>query len=103
MIAEIKDFKTITLRGLEEKKNLVEIMNQVMKDKGLKTGQSVIEIIISDYSNKILEREAVKEKRQNERNNYYAATEKREAKIMELSGTIKAVKLAFVLLNNTEV
>ena len=49
MIANEKEFRTITLRGLDEKPEIVAIMNKVMKTHGLKTGQSVIERIIIDY------------------------------------------------------
>lgn len=103
MIAETKDFKTITLRGLEEKKNLVEIMNQVMQTKGLKTGQSVIEFIISDYAQKLAELEAIKLKREGERQRYYKWSSQKEDKIEELSTTIKTIKDAFALLNKTEI
>lgn len=103
MIAETKDFKTITLRGLEEKKNLVEIMNQVMQTKGLKTGQSVIEFIISDYAQKLAELEATKEKREEERQRYYKWSSQKEDKIEELSTTLKTIKAAFALLNKTDI
>lgn len=102
MIAETKDFKTITLRGLEEKKNLVEIMNQVMQTKGLKTGQSVIEFIISDYAQKLAELETVKQKREEERKKYYNWSSQKEDKIEELSTILKTVKEAFKLINKTE-
>ena len=102
MIAETKDFKTITLRGLEEKKNLVEIMNQVMQTKGLKTGQSVIEFIISDYAQKLTELETVKQKREEERKNYYNWSSQKEDKIEELSTILKTVKDAFKLLNKAD-
>lgn len=102
MIAETKDFKTITLRGLEEKKNLVEIMNQVMQTKGLKTGQSVIEFIISDYAQKLTELETVKQKREEERKKYYNWSSQKEDKIEELSTILKTVKDAFKLLNKAD-
>ena len=102
MIAETKDFKTITLRGLEEKKNLVEIMNQVMQTKGLKTGQSVIEFIISDYAQKLAELETVKQKREEERKKYYQWSSQKEDKIEELSTILKTVKDAFKLLNKAD-
>lgn len=102
MIAETKDFKTITLRGLEEKKNLVEIMNQVMQTKGLKTGQSVIEFIISDYAQKLAELETVKQKREEERKKYYQWSSQKEDKIEELSTILKTVKDAFKLLTKAD-
>lgn len=102
MIAETKDFKTITLRGLEEKKNLVEIMNKVMHVQGLKTGQSVIEFIISDYAQKIDELEYIKAKRKAENQNYYQWRNEKEAETEGLKQTIKAVKFAFKRIEETE-
>lgn len=103
MIAESKDFKTITLRGLEEKKNLVEIMNKVMQVQGLKTGQSVIEFIISDYAQKLEELEHVKAKRNAENQNYYQWRGQKEEEVAKLSNVIKVVKNAFSLLDKIEV
>ncbi|WP_298358820.1 hypothetical protein [Runella sp.] len=103
MIAESKDFKTITLRGLEEKKNLVEIMNKVMQTKGLKTGQSVIEFIISDYGQKLAELETIKEKREEERKKYYKWSSEKEDTIEELSLILRTIKGAFALLHKAEV
>ncbi|WP_162793674.1 hypothetical protein [Runella rosea] len=103
MIAESKDFKTITLRGLEDKKNLVEIMNQVMKQEGLKTGQAVIEFIIADYAKKAARLEEVTRKREAEKKQYYQwqATNEEESEI--LKGKLKTIKTAFQLLNEVDI
>jgi hypothetical protein len=103
MIAESKDFKTITLRGLEDKKNLVEIMNQVMKQEGLKTGQSVIEFIITDYAKKAARLEEVTEKREAERKKYYQWSEKNQEENEILKGKLKTIKTAFQLLNEVDI
>ena len=103
MIAESKDFKTITLRGLEDKKNLVEIMNQVMKQEGLKTGQSVIEFIIADYAKKAARLQEVTEKREAERRQYYQWQAKNEEENEILKGKLKTIKTAFQLLNEPDI
>ena len=77
-------------------------MNQVMQTKGLKTGQSVIEFIISDYAQKLAELETVKQKREEERKKYYNWSSQKEDKIEELSTILKTVKEAFKLINKTE-
>lgn len=48
----LKEFSTITLRNLDKDSNadIIEIMNQVMNDTNIKTGQSVIEYIVRDYA-----------------------------------------------------
>ena len=77
-------------------------MNQVMQTKGLKTGQSVIEFIISDYAQKLTELETVKQKREEERKKYYQWSSQKEDKIEELSTILKTVKDAFKLLNKAD-
>lgn len=102
MIAETKDFKTITLRGLEEKPEVVKIMNDVMTKEGLKTGQSVIEFIITDYDKKAKELEAKKEKYENFYHNHYKVVDRQEKEIETLKAALKALKNAFQLINSIE-
>lgn len=94
MIANTKDFRTITLRGLDEKPNIVGTMNEVMKQQGLKTGQAVIEFIINNYTQLQQELNTVKAKREVERQNYYKWSSERDDEITGLKQTIKAVKVA---------
>lgn len=101
MIANTKDFRTITLRGLDEKPNIVGTMNEVMKEQGLKTGQAVIEFIINNYTQLQQELNTVKAKREVERQNYYKWSSEREDEIVELKQTIKAVKVAFQKIEET--
>lgn len=100
MIAETKDFKTITLRGLEEKPEIVKIMNDVMAKEGLKTGQSVIEFIITDYDKKAKELEVRKEKYENFYHNHYKIVDSQEREIETLKAALKAIKNAFQLINS---
>ena len=101
MIANTKDFRTITLRGLDEKPNIVGIMNQVMQEQGLKTGQAVIEFIISNYVQLQEELNIVKAKRMTEQQNYYKWSNERDDEIKELKQTIRAVKVAFRRIEET--
>lgn len=45
-----KEFKTITLRNLDKNTDVVDIMNNVMNDTNIATGQGIIEYIIKDYA-----------------------------------------------------
>lgn len=99
MIAKPKDFKVITLRGLDEKKDIVSIMNDVMNKQDLKTGQSVIEFIITDYARKVSQLEEVKQKRQIEKDQYYQWRTKSEEENETLKQKLKTLKTAFKLLN----
>ncbi|MDI9872246.1 hypothetical protein [Flectobacillus roseus] len=44
-----KDFKTVLLRGLDENQDLVNTINDVMKQYGINTGQNAIFEIIRRY------------------------------------------------------
>ncbi|AYQ31360.1 hypothetical protein DTQ70_03845 [Runella sp. SP2] len=89
MIANEKEFRTITLRGLDEKPEIVAIMNKVMKTHGLKTGQSVIERIIIDYEELQNGLAAAKRELQNQKTHF-----ERNSKSLaeELEGYRKIVK-----------
>jgi hypothetical protein len=101
MIAE-KEFRTITLRGLDEKPELVKIMNKVMQVQDLKTGQSVIEHIILRYEKLQEEIWEVKQKRDEEKRTYYNWQQKSEEEIEELKKTIGAAQVAFKRILDTK-
>ncbi len=90
-----KDFKTITLRGLEEKPELVKIMNVVMKERDIKTGQGIIEYIISDYAKTKAELKKQQEKARNFSDNHYKVVEEYEAENTRLKTFIQTIQAAF--------
>jgi len=102
MTAEIKDFKTITLRGLDQKTELVSIMNDVMKKEGLKTGQSVIEFIIADHAKTTHELTVLSQKRKQEKEQYYQWSNRKEDEIEGLKKVLKSLKTAFTNLTEIE-
>lgn len=101
MIAE-KEFRTITLRGLDEKPEIVEIMNKAMKAQGLKTGQATIEHIILNYDKLQSELETVKQKRREEQQNYYNWKQQSEEEIEELKKTIGTAQVALKRIFDTK-
>lgn len=101
MIAE-KEFKTITLRGLDEKPEIVGIMNDVMKAHGLKTGQSTIEYIIVGFQKLQKELAEVKEKGENEKRQYYNWRQETEEEIEELKQTIGTAQVALKRIFDTK-
>lgn len=90
-----KDFKTITLRGLEEKPELVKIMNDVMKVRDIKTGQGIIEYIIADYAKTKDELKKQHEKARNFSDNHYKVVEEYEAENTRLKTFIHNLQAAF--------
>ena len=100
MIAEQKkDFKTITLRGLDQRADLVEILNDVMIERGIKTGQTAIEYIIKRYATLDIEnRKLSKQNYKQEMENW----EKRRIQEVEnekLTDAVRAIQNAFKLIN----
>lgn len=97
-----KDFKTITLRDLDQKSQVTDIMNQVMQKHGIKTGQAVIEFIIADYDKKAKELEKWKEKYENFYHNHYKIVDKQDNEIKDLKTKLKTIKNAFEIINKIE-
>lgn len=96
--SEKKDFKTITLRDMDIKPELVNIMNEVMENTGIKTGQACIEYIIKDYDRTSkLYQELLK---QSEKDNKEAQKERLEyrQKIHTLETDMALVKKVFQML-----
>jgi len=87
----MKQFSTMTLRGLDNNENadLVEIMNQVMQKENIKTGQSVFEFILRDYKEKTEELQGL-------RQTYNAHRHKSINEIQELQIENKKLKKAIM-------
>ncbi len=49
MITETKQFKTLMLRDLDKSPQLVEVLNEVMTTRNIKTGQSAVEYVIAQH------------------------------------------------------
>ncbi len=105
MIAE-KEFKTITLRGLEEKPELVQIMNDTMYRRDLRTGQSTIEYIIKDYQRAQAEIKRLKEvidterqKRNQEKDQYYKWRNDMEEQMQTRNHLLRNLKVIIETLN----
>ncbi|MDF7818123.1 hypothetical protein P1X15_10975 [Runella sp. MFBS21] len=96
--SEKKDFKTITLRDMNEKPDLVNIMNEVMEKEGIKTGQSVIEYIIKDYDCTKKAYQALQNKSEEQYRDYYRWRNEFEEKYQKLEENINLVKKAFKIL-----
>ncbi|WP_157607441.1 hypothetical protein [Runella limosa] len=101
MIAE-KEFRTITLRGLDDKPEIVGIMNDVMKTHGLKTGQSTIEHIIVSFAKLQKELADVNANREKEMNRYYKWRQETEEQIEELKKTIGTAQVALKRIFDTK-
>ena len=96
--SEKKDFKTITLRDMNEKPDLVNIMNEVMEKEGIKTGQSVIEYIIKDYDCTKKAYQALQKKSEEQYRDYYRWRNEFEEKYQKLEENLNLVKKAFKIL-----
>ena len=73
-----KDFKTVLLRGLDENQDLVNTINDVMKEFGINTGQGAIFEIIRQY-------ETLKYQNRNAK----LIIEERESKVRQLKKELK--------------
>lgn len=64
----VKEFKTLTIRDLDNKDNedIIKIMNEVMEYSNLKTGQQVFETIVRQYDFGKHELQNEKQKRKKE-------------------------------------
>lgn len=91
----LKDFKTITLRGLDDKPAIVKIMNDVMKKQEIKTGQAIIEFIIADYAKTKAELETQRQKAKTFSDNHYKVVEQLEAENSKLKAFIQSIQAAF--------
>lgn len=98
MIAERKEFTTVTLR-LQNSPAVVEVMNDVMKEQNIKTAQGVIEFVLLDYAKKCLlltkeleYKESTRVQNQNQR-------EYSEEEITKLRKKILDIKSAFQIIN----
>lgn len=93
-----KDFKTITLRSLDAKPQLIEAMNEVMQKQGINTGQAVIEFIIADHAKKTKELEKLKQKYDTFYNNHYKVVDKLEEELKSLKSKLQTIKETFQLI-----
>lgn len=74
-----------------------------MQQKGLKTGQAVIEFIINDYAQLQSDLKATKAKREAEKQNYYQWSNQWQEEIDNLKQVVKAAKVALKLINDTDI
>lgn len=82
-----KDFKTLVIRNLEDNKDLVSILNEVINETDFKTGQSAIEYIIRCYRRNKIEIERLNRL-------YYERKKDFEEKELILQNKLKRVNSA---------
>jgi hypothetical protein len=84
-----KDFKTIVLRNMDSRgmEETVKIMNDVMKNEGIKTAQSVIPFIITDYAR-------LKRLNEDQRQRHRAIQDNLETEISKLNNQLQKVNKA---------
>jgi hypothetical protein len=101
MIANAKNFKTLTLRGLDEKPDIVATMNEAMQYVPSHTGQAVIEYIITDYARKCREVQRLRTSILAETEAHEAYQKDIEFRYEDAISTLRNLKNAFQLIQNT--
>lgn len=97
-----KDFRTITLRGLEDKPEIVAIMNETMHQHGLKTGQSVIEHIVNSYPGLLEKVASLHQEVKLQRQKYRDYEETTTTEIDDLKHKLKVIKRGFSMIETIE-
>jgi aryl-alcohol dehydrogenase-like predicted oxidoreductase len=97
-----KEFKTITVRGLDDKPELVQALNAIMQERGLKTAQAVIEYIIAQHQPLTQDLKECKAKRREDTDQYYKWRTTAEEEIARLKSQLKTIKRAWIIIEAVE-
>lgn len=84
-----KDFKTLVIRDLEDKPDLVNIIKDTMKRKNISAGGAAIEFIIEDYERRNLELKDLQREFKIERENNKKVVREMEESMKEKNTILK--------------
>jgi aryl-alcohol dehydrogenase-like predicted oxidoreductase len=97
-----KEFKTITVRNLDEKPELVQALNEIMQERGLKTAQAVIEYIIAQHQPLTKDLKDCRTKRREETDQYYKWRTTADEEIATLKKQLNIIRQAWVIIEAVE-